>query len=253
MSLLEIKNLYKNFGGVKALQDVNMSINEGEITALIGPNGAGKTTLFNIISGMLEPTSGNVFYNGEDITKLPTHKCCTQLGMARTFQTIQCFGDMTVKDNLLLTAQRRMTVGPLSSAFGLPKVRRQEKKAHVFVEGVAEFLKIQEYMQTPMSELPIGLARKAELARALCLDSELLLLDEPSSGMDTNETEKFSSLVRSCSKSMGITILYVEHDVDLVASISDKVWVLDYGKIIANGTSEDVYKDEKVIKAYLGT
>ena len=253
MSLLQINNLYKNFGGVKALQDVNMTVEKGEITALIGPNGAGKTTLFNIVAGMLEPTSGSVFYDGQDITNLPAHKCCTKLGMARTFQNIQCFGDMTVKDNLLLTAQRRMTVASLSSAFGSPRVKKQEKSAHAFVTGVAEFLGIQDYLESPMSELPIGLARKAELARALCLDAQLLLLDEPSSGMDTNETEEFSVLVRACSKSMGITILYVEHDVDLVAAISDKVWVLDYGRIIANGTSEDVYNDEKVVKAYLGT
>ena len=253
MCLLEIKNINKDFGGVKALQDVNMTINKGEITALIGPNGAGKTTLFNIISGMLEPKSGSIVYNGEDITKMPAHKCCSKLGMARTFQTVQCFGDMSVKDNLLLTAQRRMTVSSLASAFGFPKAKKEEVLANEFVEKVAEFLRIQDYLQNPMSELPIGLARKAELARALCLDAQLLLLDEPSSGMDTNETEEFSELVRSCSESMGMTILYVEHDVDLVAAISDKVWVLDYGRIIANGTSEEVYKDEKVVKAYLGT
>jgi len=249
-TLLRTEDLSRYFGGVKALSGLVLDVREGLIQAVIGPNGAGKTTLFNVVSGVLPPTSGRVFFREKEITGLPTHIIAGK-GLTRTFQNLRLFSDMTVLENVMVGMHLRSRGGFLASAFKVPWVLAEEKRVREESLGWLGFVGMDEYAHQDAGSLPFGKQRILELARALALGPGLLMLDEPAAGLNIKETEDLASLILRIRDS-GVTVLLVEHDMDLVMAISDRVTVLDQGKKIAEGDPESVRNDESVLKAYLG-
>ncbi|CAI7980620.1 MULTISPECIES: ABC transporter ATP-binding protein [Parafrankia] len=234
MALLEVKNVTVAFGGVRALDGVAIAAEKGRVTGLIGPNGAGKSTLFDVISGLRRPSSGQVFIDGHDVTRLgPSRR--SKHGLARTFQRLELFGRLSVRDNLLVAAE----LGP------------ERRKAATLVPEVLDRLGLTGIADTSADTLPTGVARLVEVARALTVRPKLLLLDEPAAGQDAEETERFADLLRSLAAD-GTTVVIVEHDMDLVMSVCDDLYVLDLGKVIAAGSPEEIRRDELVLAAYLG-
>jgi len=251
MSLLRVEDVGVRFGGLEALSGVNLEILGGEIVALIGPNGAGKTTLFNTISGLQRPTKGAVFYKDEDVTgTAPSVRA--RLGIGRTFQRVQIFGDLSVRDNVVLGVEGVRPLRPIGSLFRSPGVRAEEQKARRKAERVIELVGLGELADRRAGMLPLGQLRRLELARALASSPELLLLDEPASGMDEHESIVFADLLGEIQPVMGFSALLVEHDMHVVNRISDYVYVLDFGEMIAEGSVEDIGRDERVLAAYLG-
>ena len=251
MSFFAVDSLSLSFGGLKAVDDVSFAIEQGEIFTIIGPNGAGKTSIFNLISRLYNPTSGRLLFEGQDITDLPSHKIA-KLGIARTFQNIELFENATMLANLLVGRHCHARTGLLSEMLFLPHVRRAEKAHRHKVEEVIEFLDLQAYRDKLIAGLPYGVRKVIELARALCPQPKLILLDEPSSGLNVEETDDMSYWIRDIKTELGITVLMVEHDMTLVNRVSDRVLALNYGRVLANGTPAEVQAHPDVIAAYLG-
>jgi len=252
MSLLSLDAISLRFGGLTAVDAVSFAVERGEIFSMIGPNGAGKTSIFNLISRFFRPSAGRIFFEDAEITREPPHKIA-QLGIARTFQNIELFDNATVLANLLVGRHRHRQSRVFEDMLFLPKVREAERADRHRVEEVIDFLDLQRYRDQLIANLPYGVRKVCELARALCTEPKLLLLDEPSSGLNVEETDDMIYWVDDIRSELGITVLMVEHDMRLVNRVSDRVLALNYGRILALGTPEEVARDPDVVAAYLGT
>jgi len=255
MALLSVNKLTKSFGGLTAVLNVNMEINQGELVGLIGPNGAGKTTVFNLITGMYEPTSGTITLDSNGIKKeiqgLKPYTICN-IGLARTFQNIRLFKDLTVLDNVRIAMHKNVKYGLFSSFFHLPSHSREEALLTRKSLELLEILKLDHKKDELARNLPYGEQRHLEIARALATNPVLLLLDEPAAGMNPAETAQLTELISWIRKEFNLTILLIEHDMSLVMKICERIYVLDYGMVIAEGTPEEIKNNKRVIEAYLG-
>ncbi|MDR0858274.1 MAG: ABC transporter ATP-binding protein [Oscillospiraceae bacterium] len=250
-TVLAIDNLTMKFGGVTAIDDLSLHVNRGEIVALIGPNGAGKTTAFNVITGVYEATSGGVSFGGSPIPKGITPDKITKLGIARTFQNIRIFGSMTVLENILVAKHMRTKQNVLTATFRLS--RNEEKRVRREAEELLDDQGLLQMKDEIASSLPYGLQRHLEIARALATDPQLILLDEPAAGMNPQETQELAAFVKRIREKHGLTVFIIEHHMDLVMQISDRIYVLDFGKLIASGTPKQIQTNKRVIDAYLGS
>ena len=248
--LLEIRDINVKFGGVTALNNVNLHVNEGEIAALIGPNGAGKTTVFNIVTGYYTPTSGDVILDGESLSGLRPYKIARK-GLGRTFQNIRLFGDMTAAENVATAADSLNKSGLVGSLFGLPRSRRDEREAMEKAHELLRFIGLDHRALQMAKNLPYGDQRRLEIARALALNPKVLLLDEPAAGFNTQEKVELGELIRKI-RDRGFSVLLIEHDMSLVMKISDRISVLDFGQKIAEGNPDEIQNSQRVIDAYLG-
>ena len=251
MSLLEVDQITLRFGGVTAIDRVSFGVDEGELFAIIGPNGAGKTSIFNSISQVYEPQSGDIRWKGESLRGLRPDKVAER-GIARTFQNIELFPHMTVVENLLLGRHVRMKRSFLAGGLWLGPARREEFEHRRKVEDIIDFLEIERWRKHPVALLPYGFQKRVELGRALAMEPELLLLDEPVAGMNLEETEDMARFILDIREELGISMLLVEHDMGLVMDIADRIMVLDFGQTISAGTPEQVQRDPAVVAAYLG-
>ena len=251
MSFFQADNLSLQFGGLKAVDSVSFDVEQGEIFTIIGPNGAGKTSIFNLISRLYNPTSGRLLFQGEDITQVPPHQIA-KMGIARTFQNIELFDNASVLANLLVGRHCHRTTNMFQEMLFLPGVRRAEMEQRRKVEEVIEFLDLQPYRDKIIAGLPYGVRKVIEVARALCSEPKIILLDEPSSGLNVEETDDMSYWIRDIRTDLGITVLMVEHDMSLVNRVSDRVLALNYGRVLAMGKPAEVQSHPDVIAAYLG-
>ncbi len=252
MALLNVEDLSIRFGGILALDSVSFSVEKGEIFSIIGPNGAGKTTVFNCITRVYEPIQGSIMVKGRDLMSMQPHQVISQ-GVARTFQNLELFATMTVLDNLLVGQHSRLPYNILQAVFRLPKASDQEKTGRIRALEVLEFLGLSVYRDTPAAALPYGIKKRVELARALVSRPDLLLLDEPAAGLTNEEVSGLAGVIRDVRDNQGVTILLVEHQMNLVMEVSDRVCVLDFGRKIAEGPPEQVRKDPAVVQTYLGS
>jgi branched-chain amino acid transport system ATP-binding protein len=250
-ALFTAKDISVRFGGIRAVDSVSFNVEQGEIFAIIGPNGAGKTTIFNLISRIYNTTEGQLTFAGKDITHAPAHTIAG-LGIARTFQNIELFANATLLQNLLIGRHCHSTVGYLSQIAFLPSTRREELLHRQKAEEVIAFLDLQRYRDSLIANLPYGVRKVVELGRALCTEPKLLLLDEPSSGLNVEETEGMGFWIEDIKKDLGITVIMVEHDMALVSQVSDRVMALNYGKVLAMGTPHEVQTHPEVVRAYIG-
>jgi branched-chain amino acid transport system ATP-binding protein len=250
-ALLRVEHLSKSFGGLKAVDAVSFEVSEGQVYTIIGPNGAGKTTIFNLVSLLYAPTDGRIFFRGEDLTGLAPDRVAAR-GIGRTFQNIELFEHATVLQNLLIGRHARARSSLLAELLFLPSVRRREVAHRRKVEEVIDFLDLQRYRDSFVSGLPYGVRKVVELGRALCAEPSLLLLDEPSSGLNVEETDDMAFWIEDIRRELGITVLMVEHDMSLVSRVSDRVLAVNQGRVLAEGTPAQVQAHPEVIAAYLG-
>lgn len=250
-NVMEVQDLSINFGGVKAVQDVSLEIAKKGVTSIIGPNGAGKTTFFNIVSGIYKPTGGKVWLDGGDITGKKQHEIA-QLGLSRTFQNIRLFGELSVLKNVQAALDARADYGIWDSLLGLPRKHKLDKQNEERARECLELVGLSDYADDSPCSLPYGMQRKLELARALASDPKLLLLDEPAAGLNPTEVEGFIELLHSLQDRYDFAILLIEHRLKVVHSLSQKIYVLHFGKLLAEGSSEEIQKNPEVIKAYMG-
>ncbi|EOS65893.1 ABC transporter ATP-binding protein [Oscillibacter sp. 1-3] len=272
-NVLKVENVTMQFGGVVAVDNMNLEINQGEIVALIGPNGAGKTTAFNVVTGVYQPTNGAVWFQGEKIVEnhpqgkmrqqykgqhageysralAPTPDAITKLGMARTFQNIRLWKSQTVFDNVLIAKHCRTHTNFLSAALRLNRKEEQAQRQHV--EELLELVGLSDVKGELATSLPYGKQRRLEIARALATEPKLLLLDEPAAGMNPQETGELTAFISEIRSKLGLTVFLIEHHMDLVMDISDRIYVLDFGRLIAEGTPAEIQNNQRVIDAYLG-
>ena len=250
-SLISFNNVNLNFGGVNALTEVSFDIKENSLFAIIGPNGAGKTSIFNCISGIYRPTSGMVKILDQDI-KTMRPDAIANLGVARTFQNIELFENMTTLDNILIGAHRHINYGSIAGLLFSKKARKEEEKARKIAEDIIDFLEIEEYRYSYILSLPYGIQKRIELARALAMKPKILLLDEPAAGMNNEETEDIARFILDIHEELGVTVVLIDHDMNMVMDIATEVIVMDFGKKLFDGNPTDASKNKNVIEAYLG-
>lgn len=251
MTFFKASNISIEFGGIRAVDEISFEVDQGETYTIVGPNGAGKTTIFNIISRIYNPTRGRIEFEGRDITNIPTHQVVKE-GIARTFQNIELFDHATVLQNLLVGRHTHRKSNLLSEMLFLPSTRLMELRHRRRVEDVIDFLDLQHYRSEKIVNLPYGIRKIVELGRALCTEPKMLLLDEPASGLNVDETEDMSFWIEDIKKLLGITVIMVEHNMSLVAAVSDRVLAINYGRFLAEGTPRQVQENPEVIVAYLG-
>jgi branched-chain amino acid transport system ATP-binding protein len=250
-SLISFNNVNLNFGGVNALTEVSFDIKEKSLFAIIGPNGAGKTSIFNCISGIYRPTSGIVKIFDQDI-KTMRPDAIANLGVSRTFQNIELFENMTTLDNILIGAHRHIDYGSIAGLLFSKKARKEEEKARKIAEDIIDFLEIEEYRYSYILSLPYGIQKRIELARALAMKPKVLLLDEPAAGMNNEETEDIARFILDIHEELGVTVVLIDHDMNMVMDIATEVIVMDFGKKLFAGKPKEASKDKNVIEAYLG-
>ncbi len=250
--ILDVSNISLSFGGVKALSDISFNVREHEIRAIIGPNGAGKSSMLNCINGVYTPQQGNITFRGQTFSHMDSHQVAV-MGVARTFQNLALFKGMSVLDNIMTGRNLRMKSNLLLQALRWGPAEREEMVHRRKVEEIIDFLEIQPYRKTPVGQLPYGLQKRVDLGRALALEPQVLLLDEPMAGMNVEEKQDMCRFILDVNDEFGTTVVLIEHDMGVVMDISDRVVVLDYGKKIGDGTPDEVRRNPEVISAYLGT
>ena len=249
--ILDIKNISLRFGGVKALTDISFDVREHEIRSIIGPNGAGKSSMLNCINGVYTPSEGSITFRGKTFSHMNSRQVA-EMGVARTFQNLALFKGMSVIDNIMTGRNLQIKSGILMQALRLGPAQREEIRHREFVEHIIDFLEIQAYRKTPVGQLPYGLQKRVDLGRALAMQPQVLLLDEPMAGMNVEEKQDMCRFILDVNDEFGSTIVLIEHDMGVVMDISDRVVVLDYGKKIGDGRPDEVRANEDVIRAYLG-
>jgi branched-chain amino acid transport system ATP-binding protein len=250
--ILDVKNISLSFGGVKALTDISFDVREHEVRAIIGPNGAGKSSMLNCINGVYTPQVGDITFRGNTFHHLEPYQVA-KMGIARTFQNLALFKGMSVLDNIMTGRNMRIKSNLLLQALRWGPAEREEIVHREYVERIIDFLEIQPYRKTPVGQLPYGLQKRVDLGRALALEPQVLLLDEPMAGMNLEEKQDMCRFILDVNDEFGTTVVLIEHDMGVVMDISDRVVVLDYGKKIGDGTPDEVRNNEEVISAYLGT
>jgi len=249
--ILDVQNISLAFGGVKALTDISFNVREHEVRAIIGPNGAGKSSMLNCINGVYQPQHGSITFRGKTFRHMNSRQVA-EMGVARTFQNLALFKGMSVLDNLMTGRNLKMRSGLLMQALRIGPAEREEIEQRAVVERIIDFLEIQAYRKTPVGRLPYGLQKRVDLGRALAMEPQVLLLDEPMAGMNVEEKQDMSRFILDINDEYGTTIVLIEHDMSVVMDISDRVVVLDYGKKIGDGTPDEVRNSPDVVRAYLG-